>query len=487
MRDDFSAGLYHGRRVILTDAEEVTPANVLDVLHAATIQHDLNRVDIQYLWNVYRGHQRIENREKEVRPEICNKIVENRAAEIVTFKTGYFLGEPVQYVSASADSDDDGIKQLNEYMVEVDKAAKDHELVDWMHIAGVGYRIVLPNTDPTYDSPFDVMTLDPRNTFVVYNSGFSHAPVLGVTYVTRENGDVVYNCYSQTHFFTIINEKVQAEPNFLGGIPIIEYALNTARLGSFEVVLPLLDAINTVDSNRVDAVEQFVQAYLLFKNMDISPDDYDQFRARGAIKFGDRSETMKAEISYITAELGQSETQTLVDHMYNVVLTICGMPNRNGGSSTSDTGAAVIFRDGWSDAEARAKNTELMFRPAEKRFLRVALNIAKYLAGLNLSASAVEINLPRTNSSDKQSKVQVLTTLLASSSVHPLLAFKTCGLFADAQLAYDMSMKYKEEQEQKAREQQQQMGATDEGNNDPEAGSGNRETAEQDRSAGTET
>ena len=173
--------------------------------------------------------------------------------------------------------------------------------------------------------------------------------------------------------------------------------------------------------------------------------------------------------------------------MYNVVLTICGMPNRNGGSSTSDTGAAVIFRDGWSDAEARAKNTELMFRPAEKRFLRVALNIAKYLAGLNLSASAVEINLPRTNSSDKQSKVQVLTTLLASSSVHPLLAFKTCGLFADAQLAYDMSMKYKEEQEQKAREQQQQMGATDESNNDPEAGSGNRETAEQDRSAGTET
>lgn len=124
MRDDFSAGLYHGRRVILTDAEEVTPANVLDVLHAAVIQHNLNRVDIQYLWNVYRGHQRIENREKEVRPEICNRIVENRAAEIVTFKTGYFLGEPVQYVSASADSDDDGIKQLNEYMVEVDKAAK---------------------------------------------------------------------------------------------------------------------------------------------------------------------------------------------------------------------------------------------------------------------------------------------------------------------------------------------------------------------------
>lgn len=34
------------------------------------------------------------------------------------------------------------------------------------------------------------------------------------------------------------------------------------------------------------------------------------------------------------------------------------MPNRNGNASTSDTGSAVIMRDGWSDAEARAKDSE---------------------------------------------------------------------------------------------------------------------------------
>lgn len=34
-------------------------------------------------------------------------------------------------------------------------------------------------------------------------------------------------------------------------IPIFEYPANNARLGSFEIVLPLLDTINNIESNRM--------------------------------------------------------------------------------------------------------------------------------------------------------------------------------------------------------------------------------------------
>ena len=37
---------------------------------------------------------------------------------------------------------------------------------------------------------------------------------------------------------------------------IFEYEANTARMGAFEPVLTMLDAINTVQSNRIDGVEQ---------------------------------------------------------------------------------------------------------------------------------------------------------------------------------------------------------------------------------------
>lgn len=82
-----SFGLY-GRRMIKSDETEVTVENVVAILNKALPYHWENRSEIQYLWYYYRGLQPILNREKQVRPEICNKIVENRANEIVSFKSG---------------------------------------------------------------------------------------------------------------------------------------------------------------------------------------------------------------------------------------------------------------------------------------------------------------------------------------------------------------------------------------------------------------
>ena len=52
----------------------------------------------------------------------------------------------------------------------------------------------------------------------------------------------------------------------------------------------------------------------------------------------------KPDLRIIAEQLDQQQTQTLVDYMYQTVLNIVGMPNRNGGFSTSDTGSAVIMR-----------------------------------------------------------------------------------------------------------------------------------------------
>ena len=91
---------------------------------------------------------------------------------------------------------------------------------------------------------------------------------------------------------------IRSEPQILG-IPIIEYPANKARLGAFEIVLPLLDAINTVESNRLDGVEQFVQALMLFHNVDINTEDFHQLRDEGAIKYKDIDPQFKAEIEYL--------------------------------------------------------------------------------------------------------------------------------------------------------------------------------------------
>lgn len=442
--------------MIKTDETEVTIDNVVKILRKALPYHWKNRSEISYLWSYYKGRQPILNRVKDVRPEITNKIVENRANEIVSFKSGYLMGEPLQYVSrGNADNIADAINQLNEFVFAEEKPAKDKELADWFHICGTSYRMVLPDgmVGEDDESPFEIYTLDPRNTFVVYNNGLGNKPILGVKYVVDENGVVHYSCYSDHEYFEIAESKIVSyDTHILGEIPIIEYPLNMARIGAFELVIPLLDAINLTDSNRLDGVEQFIQALMLFHNVDISAEDFDELRERGAIKFKDIDPQLKAEINYLVSNLNQGETQTLVDHMYQTVLTICGMPNRNGGSSTSDTGSAVIMRDGWSAAEARAKDSELMFKKSERIFLKVVLNICHTLADMDLKVCNVEIRFTRRNYENILQKAQVLDLMLKNEKIHPRLAFEHCGLFVDSDLAYTLSAEYAEEQEKKAQE-----------------------------------
>ncbi len=487
----------NGRRMILTDETEVNIGNVVQILRKALPYHWKNRSEISYLWSYYKGRQPILNRVKEVRPEITNKIVENRANEIVSFKSGYLMGEPLQYVSrGNAENIADAINQLNEFVFAEEKPAKDKELADWFHICGTSFRMVLPDEMAGEDdeSPFEIYTLDPRNTFVVYNNGLGNKPILGVKYVVDENGVVHYSCYSDHEYFEIVESKVVSyDTHILGEIPIIEYPLNMARIGAFELVIPLLDAINLTDSNRLDGVEQFIQALMLFHNVDISSEDFDELRERGAIKFKDIDPQLKAEINYLVSNLNQGETQTLVDHMYQTVLTICGMPNRNGGSSTSDTGSAVIMRDGWSAAEARAKDSELMFKKSERIFLKVVLNICRTLADMDLKVCNVEIRFTRRNYENIFQKAQVLDLMLKNNKIHPRLAFEHCGLFVDSDLAYTLSAEYAEEQEQKAQElfeQQQRMkqegNDDDSGNNEGNGGADGKSAETREQSGNTD-
>ena len=74
--------IMNGRRVIKMSVKEITEDNLQEVLRKSLDIHNLNSGDIDYLYKYYKGDQPIRYRIKEVRPEICNRIVENRANEI---------------------------------------------------------------------------------------------------------------------------------------------------------------------------------------------------------------------------------------------------------------------------------------------------------------------------------------------------------------------------------------------------------------------
>lgn len=447
-----------GRHEIHTAVSQITRNNLLMVLNKAIAVHHMNAAEIDYLYKYMKGEQPILHRTKDIRPEICNRIVENHASEIAQFTSGYFMGEPVTYVRRG-DREEAGkeVDKLNTYMWYEDKASHDKNLATWMAVCGVAYRMVLPDGGEAEEdeSPFELDVPDPRNTFVVYSTGFGHKRVMGAREIFHEESDgsirTTYAVYTPDTYYEVENGAITVEKaHSLGDVPIYEYRLNLPMMGAFEPAIPLLDAINSIQSNRADGVEQFVQSFLKFKNCEIEESDVERIHQMGAIIIKSTQQGMDSDVEIVSQELNQQQTQTLVDYLYDQVLVICGMPStKKGGTSTSDTGAAVMLRDGWQQCEARARDTERLFEKSERMFLKLVLRIIRAtVADFDLSLSEVECKFTRRQHDNLLTKTQSLLHML-EAGLAPEVAIATSGLFNDPMDVAEQSAEYLKKWEHK--------------------------------------
>ena len=451
-----------GRRMIYTNEKYINRNNIAAVMQAADMTWQLNKGDIEYLYEYYKGNQPSLYRVKEIRPEICNQIVENRAKEIVDFKTGYLCGSPIQYVSRSSDvSIAKMVDKLNALMQSEGKSTNDKELIEWQMICGTSYRMALPDKDAyTDDCPFELYVLDPRKTFVIYSNDYLKKPMCAVFYTNEEryvgdgNISIVprYSVYTETEHIELVGDKVESvEPHALGMIPIIEYPANQARMGAFEPVISLLDALSDLDCNRLDGVGQFIQSLMILYNCQLEEDQSaNTIRQKGLIELKSIGEN-KADVKILSEQLNQSETQTLKVDLLTAIREISGIPAQSDGStSSSSNNIAMLSQNGWQHCEAHAKTTELMFKKSEQQFLKLVLGICRTLTrDIKLKVSDIDPHFTRTQYDNILSKSQVLTTLLATNKVAPSVAFQVCGLFVDPEEAQLLSQKYVEDLEAK--------------------------------------
>lgn len=461
-------GTFLGREELRTTSRYITRENVCYVLNKVLPAFQRNVRDIKYLYNYYLGVQPILNRVKLVRPDINNKVAVNHAEEIVSFFNGYIFGDPIVYAGRSEDDCSEEIQNLNAWNAENDKETGDIELGTWLNICGIGFEIALPKSDVESEeeqtsSPYIRRTLDPREAFVVYYNGIEKIPVMGVKVIDTSDTDVLYNklycVYTETSYYEIPDTEVLSgklpyeKPNPIGLVPITEYQANLARRGRLEPVIPIMDALNILASNRMDGIEQFIQSILLLRNIDLSGEDVEKLSQFGAIKYKDVDPSTPGEVRYITAELNQEGAQTLKEDLYESLLIISGMPNRNGGSSTSDTGQAVIYRDGYFAAEVKARETEKFYYRAEKNLLRVILRIVRNIkSDFDAHLANIDIKFTRRNYENTLVKSQVLTNMLQNEKIAPRLAFVYSGMFSDPEAAWKESMQYYEENQKKETE-----------------------------------
>ena len=458
-----------GRRQILSSVDQVTDENVIDVLTKALAVHDFNRREILFLKNYEKGLQPILLRTKNYNAEINNKIVVNLANQIVTFKTSEFAGEPIMYVTRGSgmresNTDDKGLEdaesvpekvaRVNSMMLSEGKQSKDYRLAYDMFTCGVGYRLTIHDTgrdetDYLDEAPFEIYIPKAENTFVVRRSDVTRRVLMGVTYVFKdvEEKTPEYTVYTPNVKYTIEGtgtsmEIVKREQHNFGQVTLVEYPCNPNYMGAFEPVVPLLDAYNLTLSNKLDGIEQFIQALMVFDGVDITREDFLELKDLGAIKLpATQGNSGGRKLYYLNEQLDQSQTQTVLDGMYKNILRIVGMPSQgDGNTSDSSNNGAMIIKNGWWDAEARMQETQAMWKEAETAFLKIVLKICSdtnELEGLRISD--LEPKFWRQSYEDLLVKTQSFSTL-RTSGMPAIQAFTFSHLSRDPEsdaIVYD--------------------------------------------------
>jgi SPP1 family phage portal protein len=449
-----------GRLDIYASSDEITAENVVSELNTALPYHVQNLLQEDFLYWYRRNVQPILRRTKEVRPEIMNRVQENHADEICTFKNGYFLQKPAFY-TARRKGAQGKVNKLNEFLYRSYKQDADNKCVNWFHTVGKGVILVEPDRGNDPETPVHAYALDPRSAFVVYSLRPGNEPVMGVNMVVVDN-QAKFDVYTRDYVYhlsggvtgkmmsTQVNSDFLAtavsvdsvEPNVLGLIPIIEYRYNSINMGAFESVLPLLDEINNIVSNACDGVEQFIQSLAVATNCEFPEGTTsNDIRRAGMIVLKSIGEN-KADFKILSQPLDQTQTKVLIDHLKNEVYRICAMPIVGDHGRTYDTtGSAVLASTGWFQADTAARNTEDLFKESNRQFDRIFIEILKRRGLLDIDINDFELHIDHGETVNIQAKAQSFNTLIASG-MHPELAAAKSGVSNDPVSDIKMSEKW---------------------------------------------
>lgn len=465
---------YRGRIKIYTDVKEITKGNVINVLTAAMIKHEQNRTQIRNLINFEKGDQPLV-REKKVRRDIDIKSISNLAHQITEFWLGYFWGNHMAFVQKSdkhpkgsnpTDSDS-AITLLNEMYDAEDMESKDQLLAYYLEVCGVCCQLIDIKRNPDdEDAVFDLVTLNPLYSFVVYSSDAYERPMMGVSYSEDENGSKIFTCitnkviYEIRDMVEIINGAKSCEgkkitdgkdgiqKNPFGRVNIIEFERSTDRTGVFERQLDELNALNILESDLCNDVAQTTQANWWGNDIELDSDENGKPKGPQAgqwILTRTNGNGNQPNIKGLVLDYDYAGVLANIQAKHDGILERTFTPKQTEQSGGSTTGATSLS-SGWTATEAVACKQAAIIKRGFKERNSLALIAIKKSHNtdpesplLKLKNSDIEIRPIRQKSYDMATKINSLATMV-QNFVHPRVAMEAIDFFPNLAEAVEDSV-----------------------------------------------
>lgn len=249
--------------------EELTPQDVGEYIkrHKSKIKR-YKRLQSYYLGEHDILQDGAANKDKD------NKLVHPYPKYITDFNVGFFMGQSIKYTATALDEEEDD-RFLEEYqrVCNYNNEAKENlKLAKTCSIKGEAYEILWIDLNGN----IKFKAIEPDSAFLIYDTSIEDRVKFGIRYYVSEvDKKTITNAYvyddkamylysdeSSNGVFKLEDVK----PHPFGAVPLIHFKNNEELQGDFEQIITLIDAYNREQSNTLNDMDQFSDAYLALTN-----------------------------------------------------------------------------------------------------------------------------------------------------------------------------------------------------------------------------
>ena len=360
----------------------------------------------------YRGKHDILDKPTRAAGAPNNMIVANYCEYISNMSTGFFLGQPVAYSSASEDAAQvDALFEIFRYN---DEAVHNLELAEEASITGEAYEILYIDSDARIrfaSIPSDQVILVYDNTLeenMLY--AIRHYRVYNLDQVTYREFVDVYDPWTVTKYSYNegrMDRIGEPSPHRFGDVPIVEYPNNKQRRGDFEGVMTLVDAYNKAQSLTLDDMEDFTDAFLILRGMGgTNDDDVKELRKNKVIEV----DGPDCGAEWLIKELNDTYIENIKTRLQKDIHKFSNIPDMSDESFTGNTSGVAIKYKLIGLEQVRSRK-ERGFKKGLQRRIELIGNVMQLKGGTKIDFRDIEITFTANIPANVQELAQIVGQL----------------------------------------------------------------------------
>lgn len=392
-------------------------------------KHESHVSQIKKNMRYYEGKHEILNRNKKLKNSANNKIVCNHAKDISDTATGYFMNAPITY-STHDGEEKQKIDKLTDAFDVANVDDVDSDNAHDMSVCGVAYEYVYVKEG---GNEVLVRNIEADHTFLVYDDTIEQNLLFGVYYYKFKDAINDKFCYRATvctkkYVYEMILEcdgdkhKDIDEPyeHNLGDVPIIEYKNNKLNIGDFEQQISLIDAYNTLTSDRVNDKEHFVEALLVIYGSLLGDDNNEVSEAMKILKENGLLELPPdARAEYIARTFDEAGMEILRKAIKEDIYTFSHVPNLTDENFVGNSsGVAMEYK--LLGLQMITGEKEKYYKKGLKRRIELFCNYLGMKA-ISINPNTIKINFTRQLPKNLNELAQMITNLSGTVSKETLI------------------------------------------------------------------